>query len=93
VANFILIPRFGITGASAASLISYTLLALLMLVVSCRLSHLSPLAIVVPGKAEVRILQSAARRSIAHLRARIDERRRGARPGGAAGEIHGGSPS
>lgn len=93
VANLILIPRFGIAGASAASLISYTVLALLMLVVSCRLSHLSPLAIVVPGKGEVRILWSAAGRSIAHLRARIDERRRGARPGGAAGEIGGGSPS
>ena len=56
VANFLLIPHFGIVGASLASLVSYSCLALLMLITASRLSHLSPLTIMVPGKAELLLL-------------------------------------
>ena len=93
VANFLLIPHFGIEGAAAASLISYTLLAAMMLVVACRLSHLSPVTIVVPGPAEFRILWSTGRRAISALRNRPAGRGGGSRPGEATGEIGGGEPS
>jgi O-antigen/teichoic acid export membrane protein len=93
VANLILIPQFGIVGAAMASLISYSALAVMMVVVACRLSNLSPLTIVVPGKAEVRLLWSAAGRAVASLRARLAGRGRGAAANGAAGGIDSGTPS
>jgi len=73
-ANLYLIPRWGIVGASASSLLSYTALAVMMLVVACRLSGLSPFAIVVPGMAEVRVLWSTGMRVLTALvtRARRD---------------------
>jgi Na+-driven multidrug efflux pump len=89
----ILIPQFGIVGAAMASLISYSALAVMMVVVACRLSNLSPLTIVVPGKAEVRLLWSAAGRAVASLRARLAGRGRGAAANGAAGGIDSGTPS
>jgi O-antigen/teichoic acid export membrane protein len=52
VANLILIPRFGIVGASASSLISYTCHALILLVTASRMARVSPLAFVLPGAAE-----------------------------------------
>ena len=93
VANLILIPQFGIVGAAMASLISYSALALMMVVVACRLSHLSPLTIVVPRKGEVRLLWSAAGRAVSSVRARLAGRRRGAAANGATGRTDGGTPS
>ncbi len=52
-ANLILIPRFGIVGASASSLISYTSQATMLLFVASRLAGVSPLAFILPGRAEV----------------------------------------
>lgn len=93
VANLILIPRFGIVGAAMASLISYSALALMMLIVASRLAHLSPLALVVPGKAEVRLLWSAAGRAVSSLRARLAKRGGGTAANGTTGEIDSGRPS
>jgi O-antigen/teichoic acid export membrane protein len=52
VANLILIPQWGIVGASAASLISYSCHAAILLVVSCRWAHVSPFAFILPRRAE-----------------------------------------
>jgi O-antigen/teichoic acid export membrane protein len=93
VANLVLIPRLGIVGAATASLISYSALAGMLLFMACRLSRLSPLAIVVPGMAEVRFLWAAAAGAIAALRTRWQNRGRGARPGEASGEPDSGQPS
>jgi O-antigen/teichoic acid export membrane protein len=51
-ANLILIPRWGIVGASAASLISYTCHATMLLFVASRWAGVSPLAFIVPRRAE-----------------------------------------
>ena len=51
-ANLILIPRFGIVGASAASLISYSCHAAILLLVASRWAKVSPLAFIVPRRAE-----------------------------------------
>ncbi|HEX7590824.1 MAG TPA: polysaccharide biosynthesis C-terminal domain-containing protein, partial [Candidatus Limnocylindrales bacterium] len=51
-ANLILIPRLGIVGASAASLISYTCHAMVLLWVASRWAKVSPLDFVVPRRAE-----------------------------------------
>ena len=53
VANFILIPRYGIVGASLASVISYTAHALLTLVMASRLSGQPLRSLLVPGRTEV----------------------------------------
>jgi O-antigen/teichoic acid export membrane protein len=52
--NLLLIPRWGIVGASAASLISYTCHASILLFVSSRWAGVSPLAFILPGRAEVK---------------------------------------
>ncbi|MGD0018334.1 MAG: polysaccharide biosynthesis C-terminal domain-containing protein [Candidatus Limnocylindrales bacterium] len=57
VANLVLIPRFGIVGASTASLFSYGSLAAFMLMTASRVSHLSPLTILMPGKEEMLLLR------------------------------------
>ena len=54
--NIILIPRFGIVGASLASLGSYTALATMTLLVACRLSGQGPLSLFIPGRVEVVLL-------------------------------------
>jgi O-antigen/teichoic acid export membrane protein len=64
-ANVILIPSYGIVGAAAASLLSYTTLALLMVGIACRMSGLSPLALIVPRKQEFLVLWNVARRALA----------------------------
>ncbi|MGD0249182.1 MAG: polysaccharide biosynthesis C-terminal domain-containing protein [Candidatus Limnocylindrales bacterium] len=64
-ANVILIPSYGIVGAAAASLLSYTTLALLMVGMACRMSGLSPLALIVPRKQEFLVLWNVARRALA----------------------------
>jgi stage V sporulation protein B len=84
VANFILIPHFGIVGAAMASLISYTTSAALLLTVASRLSHRSLLALVVPGREEARIVVACVRRGLA--RARELASSRGRKPGAQAGE-------
>jgi O-antigen/teichoic acid export membrane protein len=67
-ANVWLLPLFGIVGAAAASLISYTAMAAIVVAVACRLSGLSPLALVVPGREELRTIWSVSRQSIARVR-------------------------
>lgn len=54
--NLILIPRFGIVGASLASVASYSAHAALTLAIASRLSGQSPLSLFVPGRAEVVLL-------------------------------------
>jgi O-antigen/teichoic acid export membrane protein len=56
VANIALIPRFGIVGSSAASLISYTAHATVLVAISTRLSNRPFHAFVVPGRGEWRRL-------------------------------------
>jgi O-antigen/teichoic acid export membrane protein len=67
-ANFILIPRFGIVGAATASLLSYSVSAWFLLTVSARMSNHSILELVVPGRGEVALLASGARRGIGRVR-------------------------
>ncbi len=54
VANLILIPRFGIVGAAAASLISYSASAIAFSVLAARLSHRSVAAFWIPRVSDVR---------------------------------------
>lgn len=56
--NLVLIPRFGIVGASASSLISYTLHASIMLFFSVRASGMPPARFIVPRVADVRRVYS-----------------------------------
>ena len=53
VANVLLIPAFGIIGASAASVISYTVNMVTLLAIACRLGGRPPHAYLVPTRAEV----------------------------------------
>ncbi|MGA2513483.1 MAG: polysaccharide biosynthesis C-terminal domain-containing protein [Candidatus Limnocylindrales bacterium] len=62
ILNVIFIPRFGIVGASLSSLISYTFQAGMAVVFASRLSGQSPLALFVPGSAEVGLLVETGRR-------------------------------
>ena len=50
VMNFVLIPAWGIVGAAAASLISYTFGAVLAITFSSRLSGAPPLSFVIPTR-------------------------------------------
>jgi O-antigen/teichoic acid export membrane protein len=84
VANFVLIPRLGIVGASISSLISYTISAAILLFVASRLSHRSILTLIVPGREEVRILVSGVRRGLARARGLASSG--GRKPGTQAGE-------
>lgn len=56
-ANLLLIPAWGIVGASAASLISYTVQAVILLGIAVRLTHRGPAAFLIPGREEVRRLR------------------------------------
>ena len=58
VANLMLIPRFGIVGAAAASLISYSVSAIAFTVLASRLSHQSVAAFWVPRVSDVRFMAS-----------------------------------
>lgn len=57
VANLILIPTLGIIGAAAASLVSYTMNAAMLLAIASRLSRRRPHEFVVPTGAEFRRLR------------------------------------
>jgi O-antigen/teichoic acid export membrane protein len=82
IANVILIPRYGIVGASAASLISYSCHAAILLWVSSRWAHVSPLAFILPRRAEFTRVWGTARGVLAMLRAMVA--RRGRPAGGTA---------
>jgi O-antigen/teichoic acid export membrane protein len=56
VANIILIPRYGIVGAAAASLISYTTSAVAITLIASRLSGAPMRAFWLPGRADVRFV-------------------------------------
>jgi O-antigen/teichoic acid export membrane protein len=71
VANVLLIPPFGIIGAATASLLSYTTMALLMVLVACRMSGLSPLALVVPRKEEFITLRAVAVLAVARVTGKV----------------------
>jgi O-antigen/teichoic acid export membrane protein len=70
-ANVLLIPRFGIVGAAAASLLSYTAMAVMMVVVACRVSGLSPLELIVPRKGEFLMLRSVAQLAIGRVKGTV----------------------
>jgi O-antigen/teichoic acid export membrane protein len=53
--NLMLIPRFGILGASVASLVSYTALSVAFTLVAARLTHARVLDFWVPGRDDVRL--------------------------------------
>jgi O-antigen/teichoic acid export membrane protein len=59
-ANLILIPRFGIVGAAAASLISYTTTALIITLIASRLAGAPMRAFWIPGLADVRFVVATA---------------------------------
>jgi O-antigen/teichoic acid export membrane protein len=69
-ANLMLIPRFGIVGAAAASLVSYTAYAVLMVGFATRASGAPWWLFVIPRPEDVRRLASAIRRLPAALGAR-----------------------
>lgn len=83
-ANLILIPIYGIVGASLASLISYTASAAILLAVACRLSRHSLWQLIVPRGEEVRILVAGARRGLARARQVAGGLRAGTSTGGAS---------
>ena len=60
VANLILIPRFGIIGASAASLISYTASSMALTVIAARLTGMPILDFWIPRLADVRYVVSTS---------------------------------
>jgi O-antigen/teichoic acid export membrane protein len=71
VANVILIPQYGIVGASLSSLVSYTVMAVLMVAVACRISGLSPFALIVPRKEEFLVLRRVALQAFARLASKV----------------------
>jgi O-antigen/teichoic acid export membrane protein len=68
-ANLILIPRWGIVGASASSLISYTCHAAILLVMASRMARVSPLAFVLPRAAEFARLRRGVAAGVTRVRA------------------------
>jgi O-antigen/teichoic acid export membrane protein len=71
IANLVLIPRWGINGAAAASLFSYTLYACLMVVAASRASRAPALAFVLPHREDAtRLLAAASRLGVLRLRRR-----------------------
>jgi O-antigen/teichoic acid export membrane protein len=79
-ANILLIPMWGIVGASAASLISYTCHASVLLAVSSKWAGVSPLAFIVPRRAEFERVRKMAMDGLAMVRSLAGPRR-----GSAAG--------
>ena len=67
--NVTLIPAWGIAGAAAASLVSYTSQALVLLWVASRWTGVGPLQFVVPRGAEVDRLRRTIRDGITRVRA------------------------
>ena len=69
-ANVLLIPALGIIGAAAASLISYTSHATIMVVVTSRMTGQRALSLIVPGRTEFERLIAGLRAMGALLRDR-----------------------
>jgi O-antigen/teichoic acid export membrane protein len=63
--NLVLIPSLGIVGASLASVVSYTLMAGLLMAAVSHISGMSPLALAVPGRAEAAAVRGLALRLLA----------------------------
>jgi O-antigen/teichoic acid export membrane protein len=59
MANLLLIPAYGIVGAAAASLVSYTLSAGLQIAICSRITGQSPLAFVVPTRTDLAMILAA----------------------------------
>ena len=70
VANLVLIPIFGIVGAAAASLFSYSLGAALQLIICSRLTGQTPRSFLVPTLDDVRQLRERIGPMLARLRSR-----------------------
>lgn len=69
-ANLLLIPAWGIVGASAASMISYTVQAAILLGMATRLTHRGPAAFLLPGREEVQRLRDGVIGLLATVRRR-----------------------
>jgi O-antigen/teichoic acid export membrane protein len=67
IANLILIPAWGIVGAAAASLVSYTANATLMIIISARLARVSPLQLILPRPDDLWRLRSMSVDLVQHL--------------------------
>ena len=65
--NLMLIPRFGIVGASLSSVISYSIQAAVAVFFAARLSGNSARALIVPGRDEVRIVATTLPRLLRGL--------------------------
>jgi O-antigen/teichoic acid export membrane protein len=74
--NVVLIPAIGIVGASLASLVSYTVLAGMMLIAASRLAGQSPWTLFVPGAAEVALVGVGLARVRSGFVARLAARKR-----------------
>jgi O-antigen/teichoic acid export membrane protein len=68
VGNLLLIPALGIMGAAVASLISYTINALMLIVIASRLSRRRPHEFVIPTRAEIDRLWAGIRETRTMLR-------------------------
>jgi O-antigen/teichoic acid export membrane protein len=71
-ANLILIPILGIVGASAASLLSYSVSAIVMTLMAARLARAPLHRFWIPGPADVRLIVA----TVASLRTRVTRRNR-----------------
>ena len=80
--NILVIPVWGIVGASAASLISYSCHAAILLAISSRWAHVSPFAFILPRRAEFARVWGTALGVLAMIRAMVG--RRGRPAGGPA---------
>ena len=69
VANLILIPRFGIVGASAASLISYSLTSLLITAMAARFTRAPLMGFWIPRASDVRFAVTTSVGLVRRLRA------------------------
>ena len=76
-ANLLLIPAWGIVGASAASLISYSCHAAVLLFVACRWAKVPPQAFLVPRRAEFDRVRRTFVDALTALRSQVSRRGRG----------------
>ncbi len=71
VANLILIPRFGIVGAAAASLVSYSFSALLNTSIAARITQTRVTDFWIPRGSDIRFVAAAIMGLLRHLRDRV----------------------
>jgi len=72
VVNLILIPRFGIVGASAASLVSYTLSALWITAIAARITRTPLVGFWIPRVTDVRFSVAMIAGLVRRMRDRAD---------------------